>query len=180
MCAQGCLRTWELITSPRPEHENPRITRKTNTHLALPCATPPHNHHTPHPQNPGRASQAPRCTKRHRHAEVHPTLPGPTNRAYLVDQRVLITGDKHPAPPSHRAVPSPWSLLPTPRGRAPPTHLIRYVRVLRPEHVVGIHDGLLNTDGLSVARQVVDSLRNEGAARATMLADGEAIEIPGF
>ena len=60
------------------------------------------------------------------------------------------------------------------------TDLIRYVRALRPEHVVGIHDGLLNTDGLSVARQVVDSLRNEGAARATMLADGEAIEIPGF
>ena len=34
-----------------------------------------------------------------RHAEVHPTLPGPANRAYLIDGRVLVTGDEHPVPP---------------------------------------------------------------------------------
>ena len=26
-----------------------------------------------------------------RHAEVHPTIPGPENRAYLIDERVLVT-----------------------------------------------------------------------------------------
>ena len=56
--------------------------------------------------------------------------------------------------------------------------LIRYVRAVRPELVVGVHDGLLNADGLGVARRVVDSLRGEGAARSALLADGEAIDIP--
>ena len=109
-----------------------------------------------------------------RHAEVHPTLAGPANRAYLVDRRVLVTGDEHPVPPDRLTalvtpVDAPWL-------RA--ADLIRYVRAVRPEIVVGVHDGLLNEDGLAVARHVVDSLRNEGAARATVLADGEEIGIP--
>ncbi len=53
------------------------------------------------------------------------------------------------------------------------------MRDVRPELVVGVHDGLLNADGLSVARHVIDSLRDEGATRATMLSDGESIDIPG-
>ena len=52
------------------------------------------------------------------------------------------------------------------------------MRAVRPELVVGVHDGLLNADGLGVARRVVDSLRGEGAARSALLADGETIDIP--
>ena len=109
-----------------------------------------------------------------RHAEVHPTLPGPANRAYLIDGRVLVTGDEHPVPPDRLTalvtpVDAPWLRV---------ADLIRYVRALRPKLVVGIHDGLLNADGLAVARHVIESLRNEGAARATILADGEAIIAP--
>ena len=106
-----------------------------------------------------------------RHAEVHPTLLGPANRAYLIDGRVLVTGDEHPDRLTALVTPvdAPWL-------RA--ADLIRYVRALRPKLVVGIHDGLLNADGLAVARHVIESLRNEGTARATILADGEAIIAP--
>ena len=109
-----------------------------------------------------------------RHAEVHPTLPGPANRAYLIDGRVLVTGNEHPVPPDRLTalvtpVNAPWLRV---------ADLIRYVRALRPKLVVGIHDGLLNADGLAVARHVIESLRNEGAAWATILADGEAIIAP--
>ena len=109
-----------------------------------------------------------------RHAEVHPTIPGPENRAYLIDERVLVTGDEHPVPPGRLTAlvtpaDAPWL-------RA--ADLIRYVRAVRPELVVGVHDGLLNADGLGVARRVVDSLRGEGAARSALLADGEGIDIP--
>ena len=109
-----------------------------------------------------------------RHAELHPALPGPENRAYLIDQRLFVTGDEHPVPPGRLTTlvtpaDAPWL-------RA--TDLIRYVRDVRPELVVGVHDGLLNADGLSVARHVIDALRNEGATGATMLADGESIDIP--
>ena len=109
-----------------------------------------------------------------RHAEVHPTLPGPANRAYLIDGRVLVTGDEHPIPPDRLTtlvtpVDAPWLRV---------ADLIRYVRALRPKLVVGVHDSLLNADGLAVARHVIESLRNEGTARATILADGEAIIAP--
>ena len=110
-----------------------------------------------------------------RHAELHPTLAGPENRAYLIAERVFVTGDEHPVPPGRPAalvtpVDAPWL-------RA--TDLIRYVRAVRPELVVGVHDGLLNEDGLSVARHVVESLQDEGASRAVVLADGATIDVPG-
>ena len=87
---------------------------------------------------------------------------------------MLVTGDEHPIPPDRLTalvtpVDAPWL-------RA--ADLIRYVRALRPKLVVGVHDGLLNADGLAVARHVIESLRNEGTARATILADGEAIIAP--
>ena len=109
-----------------------------------------------------------------RHAEVPPTLPGPATRAYLIAGGVLVTGDEHPVPPDRLSalvtpVDAPWLRV---------ADLIRYVRALRPKLVVGVHDGLLNADGLAVASHVIESLRSEGAARATILADGEAILAP--
>jgi len=109
-----------------------------------------------------------------RHAEVHPTLPGPANRAYLIDGRGRGAAGEPPPPPDRLTtlvtpVDAPWLRV---------ADLIRYVRALRPKLVVGVHDGLLNADGLAVARHVIESLRNEGTARATILADGEAIIAP--
>jgi L-ascorbate metabolism protein UlaG (beta-lactamase superfamily) len=95
-----------------------------------------------------------------RHAEVHPELPGPQNRAYLIGEAVFVTGDEHCLPPG------PLRLLVTPID-APwlrATDLIRYIRAVRPERVIGVHDGLLNPDGLAVARSVAASLEREGQA----------------
>ncbi len=33
-----------------------------------------------------------------RHARVHPVLPGPANLGWLIEDRVLVTGDEHPDP----------------------------------------------------------------------------------
>lgn len=108
-----------------------------------------------------------------RHAEVHPELPGPQNRAYLIGGAVFVTGDEHVTPPG------PFRLLATPID-APwlrATDLIRYVRRLRPERVIGVHDGLLNADGLAVARGVAASLEREGAGHAEVLPDGGSVAI---
>lgn len=106
-----------------------------------------------------------------RHAEVHPEVPGPMNRAYVLDGRVMVTGDAHPAPPGPvdvvvTPVDAPWL-------RA--TDLIRYTRTLRPGLVVGVHDGLLNEDGGEVARSVLASLTREGADAVVLPAIGEAV-----
>lgn len=105
-----------------------------------------------------------------RHAEVHPTIPGPQNRAYLIGDAVFVTGDDHPAPPG------PFTALVTPVD-APwlrATDLIRYVQAIRPGQVVAIHDGLLNDNGLPVARAVAASLLREGVEQATVPDDGQA------
>lgn len=108
-----------------------------------------------------------------RHAEVHPEIPGPQNRAYLIGGAVFVTGDEHVTPPG------PFRLLATPID-APwlrATDLIRYVRRLRPELVIGVHDGLLNADGLAVAHSVAASLEREGAGRAEVLPDGGVVTV---
>lgn len=108
-----------------------------------------------------------------RHAAVHPELPGCLNRSYTIAGCVLITGDAHPDPGGRVAalvtpIDAPWL-------RA--VDLIRYVRTVRPDWVLGIHDGLLNDIGRAVAASVAASLTAEGAARAAVLADGQTVSI---
>ncbi|MCQ9369339.1 hypothetical protein NQ038_13530 [Brevibacterium sp. 50QC2O2] len=89
---------------------------------------------------------------------------------------VFVTGDEHPVPTAPIAalvtpIDAPWL-------RA--TDLIRYVRSIKPQQVIGIHDGLLNEDGLDVARQCAEALVREGVERAIVLADGafDAVRAP--
>lgn len=107
------------------------------------------------------------------HAELHPTNPGPQNRAYLINEAVFVTGDEHAEPPGPvvtlvTPINAPWL-----RG----TDLIRYVQALRPRQVVGVHDGLLNDAGLSVARMIAASLTAEGAGEAFVADDGQVVTV---
>lgn len=108
------------------------------------------------------------------HAELAPDHLGPQNRAYLVAGRLLVTGDAHVLSRYHEVealvtpIDAPWL-------RA--TDLIRYVGTLRPRRVIGIHDGLLNDDGLAVARQVAASLRSDDTPTTGLLRDGEETRI---
>jgi hypothetical protein len=88
-------------------------------------------------------------------------------------EAVFVTGDEHCLPPG------PLRLLVTPID-APwlrATDLIRYIRAVRPERVIGVHDGLLNPDGLAVARSVAAPLEREGAGLAEVLPDGNSVTI---
>lgn len=108
-----------------------------------------------------------------RHAPVHPERPGPENLGFLIDGRVLITGDQHPS------CSGPVELLVTPVD-APwlrAVDLIEYVRSVEPATVLGVHDGLLNESGLAVADAVLQSLTAEGAGRALRLACGQHLEL---
>lgn len=107
------------------------------------------------------------------HAPVHPERPGPANLAFLIDDRILVTGDEHPA------VDVPVEVLITPVD-APwlrAVDLIDYVRRIRPRLVIGVHDGLLNADGLAVADAVLASLTREGADEALRLDPGQQLVL---
>ena len=109
-----------------------------------------------------------------RHAPVHPERPGPENLGFLIDGRVLISGDEHPE------VSVPVELLITPVD-APwlrAVDLIEYVRSIEPATVLGVHDGLLNESGLAVADAVLQSLTAEGAGGAVRLAPGQHLDLP--
>lgn len=108
-----------------------------------------------------------------RHATLHPERPGPENLGYLIDSRILITGDEHPS------VKTPVDVLVTPVD-APwlrAVDLIEYVREVKPSVVIGVHDGLLNDAGLAVADSVLGSLTSEGAGKALRLASGRHFDL---
>lgn len=48
------------------------------------------------------------------------------------------------------------------------------LRLPDPKGVIGIHDGLLNADGLNAARQVVRSLKAKGAFEPGLIDDGQS------
>ncbi|WP_278236076.1 MBL fold metallo-hydrolase [Isoptericola sp. AK164] len=108
------------------------------------------------------------------HAAMHPETAGPENLAYFVAGTVLVTGDRHtpwdgPVPVLVTPVDAPWL-------RA--VDLVRYVREIAPHTVVGVHDGLLNDTGLSIADRVLTSLQREGVTRTVRPAVGEEITVP--
>lgn len=108
-----------------------------------------------------------------RHAQVHPDRPGPENLGYLVDERILITGDEHPS------VSTPVDVLVTPVD-APwlrAIDLIMQVRKVEPRLFIGVHDGLLNDAGLAVADTVVESLTREGAGTAVRPGTGTHLDL---
>jgi L-ascorbate metabolism protein UlaG (beta-lactamase superfamily) len=108
-----------------------------------------------------------------RHARVHPERPGPENLGYLIDSRILITGDGHPSVDTPvdvlvTLVDAPWLTA---------VDLIEYVRRVKPKVVIGVHEGLLNDAGLAVADAVLGSLTREGAGRALRLAIGQHFDL---
>ena len=108
-----------------------------------------------------------------RHAKMHPHRQGPENLGYLLDGRILITGDEHPD------VTGDIDVLVTPID-APwlcESDLIEYVQRVRPRLLVGVHDGLLNDAGLVVADSVLATLKSEGAGDVVRPRVGQALPL---
>jgi L-ascorbate metabolism protein UlaG (beta-lactamase superfamily) len=80
------------------------------------------------------------------HAELHPDIPRVPNVGFLIDETLFHPGDALTVPdvpvgtlllPVH----GPWSRL---------ADLIDWVREVKPERTVGVHDGALNPVGLAM------------------------------
>ena len=106
------------------------------------------------------------------HAEMHPDGPALSNAAYLVDGRVLVTGDAHPVVNGAEVlvtpINAPWLAVP---------NLIRYVREAKPDVFVAVHDALLSDLGMGVADKVGAGLESEGVGKFVHPKVGETIEV---
>ncbi|WP_328320746.1 MBL fold metallo-hydrolase [Streptomyces sp. NBC_00388] len=104
------------------------------------------------------------------HAVIHPDLPQITNVGYLVDGSVFHPGDAFTVPdqpvetlmlPVH----APWNKI---------SEVIDYVREVRPQRAIDIHDVLLK----DLARGVYDThIGNLGGAGHTRLMPGDATDL---
>ncbi|MEU9009009.1 MBL fold metallo-hydrolase [Streptomyces sp. NPDC048479] len=104
------------------------------------------------------------------HAVIHPDIPRITNVGFLVDGSVFHPGDAltvpdHPVETLMIPVQAPWNKI---------SEVIDYVREVKPQRAIDIHDALL-TD---LARPVYDNqIGALGGAEHGRLAPGEATDL---
>ena len=107
------------------------------------------------------------------HAVIHPDIPTIPNVGYLVGGRLFHPGDAFTPPPQPvevLAVPAgaPWL-----RVREP----IEYVRQVRPDVAVPIHEKLLSTIGASLYYRLIEQLGAREGTTMRLLDDGKPVEL---
>jgi L-ascorbate metabolism protein UlaG (beta-lactamase superfamily) len=108
------------------------------------------------------------------HAVIHPDIPRITNVGYLVDRSVFHPGDALTVPDTPvetlmLPVHAPWNKV---------AEVIDYVREVKPQRAIDVHDGLLS----DIARTVYDRLLGPegpgaGGAHHGRLAPGETLAL---
>lgn len=107
------------------------------------------------------------------HAVIHPEIPRITNVGYLVDGALFHPGDALTVPdrpvgtlllPSH----APWSKT---------AELIEYVRAVRPERVVPVHDGGLSEIGRGMVATLVGGGGPPTGVSYQRVEDGESTPV---
>lgn len=108
------------------------------------------------------------------HAVIHPDLPRVTNVGFVVDGAVFHPGDALTVPgrpvrtlllPVH----APWSKF---------SEVVDYVREVRPDRALAVHDGLLSETGLMVyGRNLGPQGPGVGSTTYARLAPGETTTI---
>ncbi|WP_328535907.1 MBL fold metallo-hydrolase [Streptomyces sp. NBC_00344] len=104
------------------------------------------------------------------HAVIHPDLPRITNVGFLVDGSVFHPGDaftvpEHPVETLMLPVHAPWNKV---------SEVIDYVREVKPQRAIDIHDVLLK----DMARGMYDMhIGNLGGSDHARLAPGESTEL---
>lgn len=106
------------------------------------------------------------------HAVIHPDLPAMQNVAYLLGGSVLHPGDSLPALPAGRVL---VLLVPTSGGWVHLDAVIDWVRALRPELAVPIHDAMLSPPGQAITISLLTRLC---AASVSDLTAGEPLALP--
>jgi hypothetical protein len=107
------------------------------------------------------------------HAVIHPEIPRVRNVGFLVQDTVFHPGDALTVP----EVAVPTVLLPAHAPWSKTAELIDYLRAVRAQRALAVHDGLLNDTGLGL---VAGLLGERGPGQPTpyaRLAPGESVVL---
>jgi L-ascorbate metabolism protein UlaG (beta-lactamase superfamily) len=107
------------------------------------------------------------------HAVIHPDIPIIPNVGYLVGGRLFHPGDSFTPPPQ------PVEVLAVPVG-APwlrARESIDYVRQVRPDLVLPVHEKLLSTAGASLYYRLLEQLGAREGTTLRSLDDGKPLEL---
>ncbi len=108
----------------------------------------------------------------HEHAVIHPDIPTVANVGYLIDGTIYHPGDAYFVP----EVPVPVLLLPTSGPWMKIGEAADYVRAVRPQQIVQIHEMLLSDIGLYLADNLLGEQGLTGLPLTTVPA-GESLTV---
>ncbi len=107
------------------------------------------------------------------HEVIHPDLPRVPNIGFLVDGSFLHPGDAFTVPD----VPVRTLMVPTSAPWLRGADSIDYVRAVRPELALSVHDGMLNEIGLRVVDGLLTSMAEKAGSDYRRLAPGESVDV---
>jgi L-ascorbate metabolism protein UlaG (beta-lactamase superfamily) len=106
------------------------------------------------------------------HAQIHPDMPLVPNVGFAIDGNVFHPGDAFTVPDE----PVRTLLLPISAPWLKTSEMIDYARAVRPQVSFGIHDELLNANGLHLTERLASALMGE-AGPYIRLEPGASAEI---
>nr|WP_208383171.1 MBL fold metallo-hydrolase [Modestobacter marinus] len=107
------------------------------------------------------------------HAVIHPDVPRVRNVGFLVEERVFHPGDALTVP----EVAVPTLLLPAHAPWSKTSELIDYLREVRADRALAVHDGLLNDTGLGLVAGLLGERGPGQPVPYARLAPGESVEV---
>jgi L-ascorbate metabolism protein UlaG (beta-lactamase superfamily) len=108
----------------------------------------------------------------HEHASIHPDMPTVANVGFAIDGNVFHPGDAFTIPDE----PVRTLLLPISGPWLKTSEMIDFARAIRPEINYGIHDELLNANGLGLVQALAAGLMKD-AGRYVRLEPGASADI---
>ncbi|WP_020580313.1 MBL fold metallo-hydrolase [Actinopolymorpha alba] len=107
-----------------------------------------------------------------RHEIIHPDLPPVPNVGFLLDGAFFHPGDAFTIPPT----PVRTLMVPTSAPWLRGADSVDYIRNVRPELALSVHDGLYNDIGLSVIDGLLTSMAEKAGSEYRRLTPGQAVE----
>ncbi|MGO8885580.1 MAG: MBL fold metallo-hydrolase [Streptosporangiaceae bacterium] len=107
------------------------------------------------------------------HAEIYREIPIIANTGFAVDGEVFHPGDALTVPED----PIPTLLVPLNAPWLKVSEMIDYVRAAAPQRGYGIHDGLLNANGIGLIENLLRMAPGPGGGEVARLEPGTAIDL---
>ena len=106
------------------------------------------------------------------HEVIHPDLPRVPNIGFLLDESFFHPGDAFTVP----SVPVRTLMVPTSAPWLRGADSVDFIRAVRPELALSVHDGMLNDIGLGVIDGLLGSMAEKAGSAYRRLSPGQSVD----